>query len=147
LGLFFLGVLTLIAVANDYFAMNDNTRRDYLIWDDDKTFAWDLQTVAEEFILANEGEDSAEKPLRLTSKQSWNPIVLFRTRDGGSLLDKDRLLKIREYEDLIKAFPGWSDICSATSITDSSCSPSSFTSPLSFLQLGGATSPLEDLTQ
>ncbi len=68
LGLFFLAVVTMIATANDYFAMNDSTRRDFLIWEDEMTFAWDLQTVAEEFILANEGADSAEKPLRLTSK-------------------------------------------------------------------------------
>ena len=108
LGLFILFIITLIAMTNNYFELNDTTNRDFLIWDDEKTFAWDKLTVAEEFILANEGEDNNEKPLQMTPKDSWNPVVLFRTKDGGSLLEKNRLLKIKQIEKKLTEFEGWS---------------------------------------
>jgi len=72
---------------------------------------------------------------------------LYRARDGGNLLEKNRLLKIEEMEQKMQSFGKWKEVCLATSTEDTTCSPISYISSLSFLYAGGVFTPLKDRTQ
>ena len=123
-------IVTFIAGGAGYFDLAPADNREYLVWDDLKTISWDKQVLAEEFLSAG-GND--EKPLQLTTKAEWNPIIMFESTDGESLLSKEKLLKLKEIEDLIKAGSQWKQICLATSTQNTACSPAAIQSPTSFL--------------
>mmetsp|Transcript_4511 Transcript_4511/g.7690 ORF Transcript_4511/g.7690 Transcript_4511/m.7690 type:complete len:96 (+) Transcript_4511:428-715(+) len=94
--------------------------------------AWDKMEVGSKYILANQG-GSEEKPLRMTQIKEWNPLLLYSAKDGESLLQKSKLLKIQEIEQKVREFERWENVCLATSASDSQCSQDSFTSMLVFL--------------
>jgi hypothetical protein len=143
----FLVIITFVSVQLDYFALNEPNSREYLIWDDPRAKAWDMKIIAEEFILTNAGAEGSQKPLRMTSVVGWNPMVLFESKNGKSLLDKSNLEKIYEIEEYIKAMEDWPNICKAMSISDDSCAMDSYISPLTFLALDGQIKPVPELTQ
>jgi hypothetical protein len=88
-GLIFLFILGGISFGLGYFDMNDQTERDFLIWDNEVTIAYDKMLLGEEYLLKQEG--SAAAPLQLTPKKQWNPILIYESADGKSLLEKARL--------------------------------------------------------
>lgn len=53
----FLFMLFGIANQLDYFALDPPNNREYVIWDNDRAIEWDKLTVAEEWLLANQGGD------------------------------------------------------------------------------------------
>jgi len=143
-GYLFLFIMGALAAGLEYFELNENTQRDFLIWDNERTEAWDRMVVAEEFILDGGGGDE-DKPLRLTQVQDWNPLILYRARDGGNLISKDRLIKVRDMETKMKENENWEKVCLAESILDTGCSQTkSFTSVLNFMGLGGLDVELLD---
>jgi hypothetical protein len=54
-----------------------------------------------------------------------------------NLIQKKFLLKIEQHENKIKEMDQWPNLCLATNVEDSSCSPMSFVNPLSFLSIYG----------
>mmetsp|Transcript_41137 Transcript_41137/g.62539 ORF Transcript_41137/g.62539 Transcript_41137/m.62539 type:complete len:156 (+) Transcript_41137:788-1255(+) len=132
-GYLFLIAMGVLAFGLEYFKLEEATQRDFLIWDNERTEAWDRMVVAEEFILDGGGGDE-DKPLRLTQVQDWNPLILYRARDGGNLISKDRLIKVRDFEQGIRDKDKWELVCLAESIIDQSCSRTeSFSSILVFM--------------
>ena len=69
----------------------------------------------------------------MTTVNAWNPMVLFESKNGKSLLDKENLQKVYEIEKKIKDIDDWKNVCLATSTSDTSCGPESYFSPLMFL--------------
>ena len=61
------------------------------MWDDETCIAWDKMTVAEEYLTANTGQDG-KQPLRLTTNDKWNPLILYQAKEGQNLLLKENLL-------------------------------------------------------
>jgi hypothetical protein len=118
-----------------------------LIWDDPRAKAWDMKIIAEEYILTNAGSEGSQKPLRMTTVPGWNPMILYVSKNGKSLLEKSNLVKIYEIEEYVKGLEDWSSICKATSISDLACSADSYISPLAFLALNGQTKAVPELTQ
>jgi hypothetical protein len=59
IGMLTLFVLTGVAVMLDYFALTPANTREYLIFSDPRTYAWDMKILAEEFILTNAGSEGA----------------------------------------------------------------------------------------
>ena len=74
-----------------YFQLSTSKNREYLIWDHPMTEAWDKIVLAEDYLKAG---GSKEKPIQMTQKSEWNPIVLFESTDGESLLTKKNLERI-----------------------------------------------------
>ncbi len=139
-------LILVLAASLDFFVLEENHQRDFLIWDEEKTEDWDRMYVAEDYLLGGSGTGE-EKPLRLTQVSDWNPIMLFRARDGGNLISRDRLIKVREYEKKLYERDGWKDVCLAENADNSSCSSTeSFISCLAFMPLAGLDQPIEDYT-
>ena len=84
-------VISGIAQAAGYFELDPQNNRDFLIWDDKRTIAWDKQVIAEELLTV--GGD-AEKPTQLQTFLDWNPMLLFEAKNGDDLLKKEYLLQI-----------------------------------------------------
>lgn len=137
LGFLLLIIFTFIAVKLDYFALNPASQREYLIWDDPRAKAWDKKLVAEEYILTSAGSEGSQKPLRMTSVPQWNPMILYESKNGKSLLEKSNLVIIYNIEKNIKALEDWPNICKAKSISEGACGPDAYISPLTFLLLDG----------
>jgi len=78
---------------------------------------------------------------------TWNPLLLYRAKDDGNLISKDRLIKVRTYEEEIRAKEKWGEVCLAESILDTGCSSTkSFISVLNFMPMAGMTEPIESYT-
>ena len=54
-----------------------------------------------------------------------------------NLIKKKYLLKIKEHENKILGMEQWPNLCLATNLGDSNCSPYSYISPISFLSIYG----------
>mmetsp|Transcript_35748 Transcript_35748/g.54730 ORF Transcript_35748/g.54730 Transcript_35748/m.54730 type:complete len:118 (-) Transcript_35748:2292-2645(-) len=106
-GFFILMATSVYVFAKNLFAMTPSTDRDYLLWDHPMTVEFDMKTVAEQYIIVNAGDDSREKPLRLTEMKKWNPLIFYSAKNGGSLLEKKNLLKVQQIEADIKAMDKW----------------------------------------
>mmetsp|Transcript_41135 Transcript_41135/g.62526 ORF Transcript_41135/g.62526 Transcript_41135/m.62526 type:complete len:410 (+) Transcript_41135:38-1267(+) len=144
-GYLFLFAMGGLAAGLDFFKLEKTHQRDFLIWDKERTEDWDRMFVAEEYLLGGAGSDE-NKPLRLTEVTDWNPLLHFRSRDGETLIQKERLIKIRDYEQVLLQNEMWKDVCLATSTDDTSCSPAAFVSCLAFMPMAGMTEPIESYT-
>lgn len=52
----FLILVTAIAFYLDYFALNDQNYREYMLWDNQRTIDWDMQEAAKmELLKSDEG--------------------------------------------------------------------------------------------
>jgi hypothetical protein len=121
--------------------------RDFLIYDDPKVKDWDKMRVAEDYLLsASEGSDNL-KALRRTKVKKWSPIIVFFSKNGSNLLDKERLQDINEIQEFIKNIPEWKTLCYADDkkksddpeIDDTECHPmESMVTPINFLKYGGS---------
>ena len=99
-------IISIIVIVAGYFNLNDNESRDFLIWDDPMVVAWDKLSVGEEYVTAKSGSGSVQ-PLRMTQDKSLNPVIFYSSENGGSLLDKSNLLKVKEIEDYVKGLDYW----------------------------------------
>ena len=54
-----------IALALGYFELSPITRRDFLIWSDEKVYAWDKMVAAEEYFMIQTDTDEDTKPLQM----------------------------------------------------------------------------------
>jgi len=147
LGFLILIIFSVLAVQLKYFDLNPASQREYLVWDDPRTVAWDKKLVAEEYILTSAGSEGSLKPLRMTTVPQWNPMILYESNNGKSLLEKSNLLIIYNTEKDIKDLENWPNICKAKSISDTGCGQDAYNSPLAFLALDGQFKAVADLTQ
>ena len=107
--------------------------------------------MAEEFLQAG---GNKIMPLRKTSVNELNPMILHQNKEGGDLRKKEYLLKIKDIEDYIQSADDWQQLCWTEPLDDNGkCSKEkSLVSPLIFLQFTdqrdseGIPKSLEDLT-
>ena len=72
--------------------------------------------------------------MRSTKVDALNPILFYQNRNGGNLLEKENLIKIKNIEDKIRNHKNWDKICLAQSEEDLSCHQTeAFITPLIFL--------------
>ena len=82
--------------------------RDYLVWNDPKVVEWDKLQVAEEY-LQSKGDETV--PLRATSPEKSNPVLIFKHKKKGNLLEKKFLTTIQKLEGLTIHNWKWKHIC------------------------------------
>jgi len=56
-------ILTFLAISLNYFYLEPQHNRDYLIWNDPSVKAWDMQDLAKAYIEKNDG--GSEKSIRV----------------------------------------------------------------------------------
>jgi hypothetical protein len=129
--------LAILTFSLGYFTMSPQNVREYLVWDEPKSYYFDLKTVAEEDLLAAEGK--IKKYIRTQNVVDWNALILYTSpSQSDNLLDKKYLLMIENLEEKLQELPDWKNLCKATSVYDETCSlTEAFVSPLVFLSLGG----------
>lgn len=92
-----IGMLVLIAVISyllGFFKMTEQHRREYLIWDDEKTYLYDMREAAIDKILVSKGE--FEQPVRFQEAKRWDSIILYKgPTEKENLLKKDYLVKMK----------------------------------------------------
>lgn len=63
------------------------------MWKDERTIAWDKQTVAHKALM--EAEGSGQKSVRTQTMLDWNAILLYKgPSENEHLISKKYLLKI-----------------------------------------------------
>ena len=113
-------ILSVIAGAAGLFTLSDGSVRDYMVWTNEMTIAFDKQVAGRDFIKAAQAK--GDLPIRLQKAEAWYPSIVINTPSASeSLLKKEHLLKIKEMEDKIKNIEKWPKYCLAKSDTDGSC--------------------------
>ena len=76
-----------------------------------------------------------EKPIRMQTTKSWNPIILIKApNENESLLNKKFLVKMDELETKLKELKDWPLFCQAAGPDDTSCSDLAISSPIQYLK-------------
>ena len=71
-----------------------------MVWDQPKSYYFDLKIVAEEDLLAAEGK--IKKYVRTQNVVDWNALILYTSpSQTDNLLDKKYLLMVQEIEQQI----------------------------------------------
>ena len=96
-----LGLLALLGCGyytytEDLFTLTEDHSRQYLIDGDQKLVHWDMQTVAEEFFMEQRSMNSTS--LRTEVVDTWSAVLIYKSKNGKSLLDQESLKLIEEME-------------------------------------------------
>jgi len=76
--------------------ISENIVQNWLVHDDIKVANWDMLTASNNFFQeSREGEDIA---LRAVEMEDWNVVLIFNNLEGDSLMEMEKLQKIKEIE-------------------------------------------------
>ena len=94
IGLFILLIFAVLSIKLGYFEIAPQGKRDFLIWQDDKVVAWDMQILAKEYLEEKDG--SAQKPERTQANDMWTTLFIFDNslESNYGVISKESLLKI-----------------------------------------------------
>jgi hypothetical protein len=105
----------------------------------------DMFTVAQEYF--DDAGDGLVDPVQGVRSKGLLPAFLLYTNvdNPDGLLRKDILLNIQKLENAIYDYPGFKDYCRAQDEKNTSCSNTTFASPLNVLREMNATKELKDM--
>jgi hypothetical protein len=75
-GFLFLLAITIVCEGNNYFAMNEQTDRDFFIWDDPVIIEYDKHRAAEQYLLMHKNKRSMQ-PLRVQYVEDWQSTLIY----------------------------------------------------------------------
>lgn len=133
------GVLCLVALCyyaliEELFKFTDENPRQWLVLDDEKLYAFDLQTVARKYFNDQEREEMistrSQKMDQVTSQIGY--ISKRPLKHGTNLLEPENFIAIYQLEEKIKELSMWHDVCLGAFINES-CSKQAFFSPIQLI--------------
>lgn len=63
----------------------------------------------------------------------WNAVIIYRAKEGKSLLTVDNVNKMRRIEQRVQRLENWKHLCLAASTKDAACSKDAFVTPLAVI--------------